>query len=234
MPDPTKLTAAFIKSGTYRRDGLTVYGAVDPARAALLVMNLQNAWLAPGAPFSPPGDTSTRAILPAIHRLAGRVRQGGGHVFWFRTTTGAPGSRDYWSTYFDNFVGPDKRADAVAALLPDSPWHELSPEVERRATDRVFDKHRFSAFLRNSYDLERLLRAMALDTVIVAGTATNVCCESTVRDAMMRDFRTYMPHDAVAAPRANAHQAGLRSVMQGFADIRPVDEILPEGEEGTS
>jgi hypothetical protein len=65
MPDPTKLTAAFIKSGTYRRDGLTVYGAVDPARAALLVMNLQNAWLAPGAPFSPPGDTSTRAILGA-------------------------------------------------------------------------------------------------------------------------------------------------------------------------
>jgi ureidoacrylate peracid hydrolase len=220
------LSDSFIASGTYRRDGLSVYGRVEPRRTALLVMNMQNAWLAEGAPFEPFGEASTLTILAAVNRLASAIRSGGGQVIWFRTTTGAPGAADYWTTYFDNFVGPSKRPAAVDALVKGSRWHELSPMIGRQPADLVLDKHRFSAFLRNSYDLEDELRSRGLDTVIVAGTATNICCESTVREAMMRDFRTYMPHDAVSAPRPDGHAAGLRSVMQAFADIRSVNEIL--------
>jgi len=222
----TTLPASFIASGTYRRDGLSVYGSVDPKQSALLVMNMQNAWLAPGAPFSPPGDTTTRGVVPTVNRLAEALRRKGGRVFWFRTTTGAAGSATYWSNYFDHFVNAANRGPAVEALIAGSRWHELSSDATVAPEDRVLDKHRFSAFARNPYDLEDLLRSQGIDTVIVAGTATNICCESTVRDAMMRDFRTYMPHDAVSAPREDGHLAGLRSVMQAFADIRPIEEIL--------
>ncbi|MCW5772695.1 MAG: cysteine hydrolase [Rhodospirillaceae bacterium] len=220
------LPPGFFTSGTYRRDGLAVYDRVVPARTALLVMNMQKAWLAPGAPFEPFGESTTLAILPAVNRLAARLREGGGRVFWFRTTTGPKGAPDYWATYFENFVGPDKRAAAAAALVPGSPWHDLYEGAERRPEDWVLDKRRFSAFLRNDYDLEKLLREQGFDTVVVAGTATNICCESTVREAMMRDFRTFMPHDAVGAPRPDGHAAGLRSAMQAFADIRAADEIF--------
>lgn len=220
------LSESFIASGTYRREGLSVYGPVDPKRTALLVMNMQNAWLARGAPFEPFGEASTLTILATVNRLAKTIRDGGGQVVWFRTTTGAPGAADYWATYFDNFVGPSKRDTAVAALVEGLEWHALSPMIQQGPGDWVLNKHRFSAFLRNDYDLEEKLRARGIDTIVVAGTATNICCESTIREAMMRDFRTYMPHDAVSAPRPDGHAAGLRSVMQAFADIRSVEEIL--------
>jgi ureidoacrylate peracid hydrolase len=222
----SSLSEAFVASGTYRRDGLSVYGPVEPKRTALLVMNMQNAWLAKGAPFEPFGEASTLTILSTVNRLAASIREGGGQVVWLRTTTGAPGAADYWATYFDNFVGPSKRTSAIEALIEGSHWHQLSPLVQQDPSDWVLNKRRFSAFVRNEYDLEERLRARGLDTVVVAGTATNICCESSIRDAMMRDFRTYMPHDAVSAPRPDGHAAGLRSVMQSFADIRSVDEIL--------
>lgn len=216
----------FIASGTYRRGGLSVYGAVDPARTALLALNLQNAWLAPDAPFRLSQDEAADRVLGMVNGLAARIRAGGGQVVWLRTTTSAPGTAGYWSTYFENFVGPDKRGTAAAALTAGTTLHALSPGAEVGSGDLVLDKRRFSAFLRNDHDLEAILRARGIEAVVVAGTATNICCESTVRDAMMRDFRTYMPHDAVWAPRADGHLAGLRSVMQAFADIRPVAEIL--------
>jgi ureidoacrylate peracid hydrolase len=226
MTQAAALPASFVASGTYRRQGLAVYGRPVLPRTALLVMNMQNAWLASGAPFEPFGESTTMAVLPRVNELAARVRGGGGRVIWFRTTTGAPGTPDYWATYFENFVGADKRKAAADALIPGSPWHDLYPGADRRPEDTVLDKRRFSAFLRNDYDLEALLRDAGVDTVIVAGTATNICCESTVREAMMRDFRTFMPHDAVAAPREDGHAAGLRSAMQAFADIRATAEIL--------
>ena len=217
------LPAELIAASTYRRHGLKVWDELRPAHTALLILNMQNAWLASGAPFE---SADARATLPAITRLAGALRQGGCTVGWFQMTTGAPGTADYWTTYFDNFVGPDKRGPAAAALLAGSAMHALYPQDPVMPGDLVLPKYRFSAFAHNPHDLDALLRARSIDTVIVAGTATNVCCESTIRDAMMRDFRTFMPHDAVSAPRPDGHRAGLRSVMQAFADVRGTDELI--------
>jgi ureidoacrylate peracid hydrolase len=147
-------------------------------------------------------------------------------VMWIQHTTGAPGAADYWSLYFENFISDDKRAGAVAALTADSPLHALHSDLDIRSDDEIMRKYRFSLFARNPRDPEALLRKRGIDTVIVVGTATNMCCESTARDAMMRDFRVFMPHDAVAAPRADGHVAGLRSVMQGFADVRATDVVI--------
>lgn len=217
------LTADMIAAATRRRAGLGVFEAIDPARTALLALNMQNAWLSEDAVFDRAGRA--RAILPRVNRLAETLRGAGGQVFWLQHTTGRPGSATYWSGYFDHFVGAGLRAEAATALEPGQPLHALHPAVARAAGDQVLAKHRFSAFLRNPHDLEALLRARGIDTVIVAGTATNVCCESTARDAMMRDFRTFVPHDAVTAPDRDAHLGAMRSLMQVFADVRPSEEL---------
>ena len=219
------LSGDLIRRAVYRRDRLAVFDRILPRRTAVLVLNMQNAWLADAAPFDRAG--AARAALPRINRLVSGLRGLGAAVFWFQHTVGAPGTPEYWSTYFDNFIADDKRRSAVAALTPGSPWHALGDQLDRLAGDVVLSKYRFSAFMKNPHDLEALLRAQGIDTVVVAGTATNVCCESTIRDAMMRGFRTFMPHDAVAAPTEDGHLAGLRSVMQTFADVRPIDEIMP-------
>jgi ureidoacrylate peracid hydrolase len=206
-----------IKQATYRRNGLAVFGAIDAQRTALLVLNMQNAWVGPGAPFSrEPLD----GLLARINAFAQVVRGGGGQVAWIRTTVGTPGTPAYWHAYYDNFVAPELRVHAVAALTPGSALHGLHPDADVQAPDWVLDKHRFSAFAGSTSELDRSLRELGVENVIVVGTATNVCCESTIRDAQARDFRTFMPFDLVTAPTDDGHLAGLRSVMQAFADVR--------------
>jgi len=212
-----------VQNATYRRGRLAVWDKLDPRATALLVIDMQNAWLAPGAPFETP---PAREIVPAVNRLAGALRAAGGAVVWIRHTTGAPGTADYWSLFFDNFIHADVRQKTAEALVEDHPMHALYPALDVQPADLVVNKNRFSAFVRNKTDLEALLRGRGVDTLIISGTATNVCCESTAREAMMRDFRVFMPHDAVAAPHDDGHVAGLRTVMQAFADVRPVDEVI--------
>lgn len=218
------LPDALVRLATRRHDAMAARAPIDPRRTALLALNMQNAWLATDAPFD--RDRRTAAVLPAVNRLAGALRAKGGQVFWLQQTTGRPGSPRYWSGYFDHFVRPDLRAIAVDALIEGSRMHALHPNVDCAPDDTVLPKYRFNAFLENPHDLDALLRQRGIDTVIVAGTATNVCCESTVRDAMMRGFRCFMPHDAVAAPDDEAHFGALRSVMQVFADVRASSAIL--------
>lgn len=215
-----ELPAHLVAQSTYRRDGLAVFGPLNARRTALLVLNMQNAWMAPDAPFRLSPLREPRDVLARIHRFAARLRDGGGQVAWIRTTVGAVGTPAYWSTYYDHFIEPTKRAIAIKALTPGNPLHALYPEVQVESQDWVLDKSRFNAFAFNAHDLDGMLRQANIDTVVVAGTATNVCCETTIRDAMSRDYRTFMPHNLVDAPTVDAHHAGLRSVMQAFADVR--------------
>ncbi|SDR60490.1 ureidoacrylate peracid hydrolase [Rhizobiales bacterium GAS191] len=223
MTDETPLPPELVAMATRRRAGIAVFDHIVPRRTALVALNMQNAWLAEGAPFDAAG--AARTVLPQVNGLAALLRDAGATIIWLQQTVMARGEPGYWATYFENFIGSEQRDEAVAALLPGGRFHALSPDADVRDGDIVLPKHRFSAFSRNPHDLDRMLRERDIDTLIVAGTATNICCESTVREAMMLDYRTFMPHDAVAAPQRDAHLAGLRSVMQVFADIRPVATI---------
>jgi ureidoacrylate peracid hydrolase len=154
------------------------------------------------------------------------LRRRSGAVIWIQHTTGKHGESGYWPLYFENFILEERRAAAIEALAPGARLHALDATLEVREGDLVLPKFRFSAFVRTPHDLEAMLVGRGIDTLIVTGTATNVCVESTVRDAMMRDFRVFMPHDAVAALDPQAHLAGVRNVMQSFADVRPVHALL--------
>ncbi len=217
------LPQELIDRSIYRRGTLAVFDRIEPKKTALMVIDMQNAWLVPGAPFHTP---PTLTIVPAINCLVDALRSRGGLVAWFRHTTGAPGTDTYWGHYFENFVSADKRGEAIEALLEGSWTHDVYSGFDVRAEDLVLPKYRFSAFLKNTVDVEKLFRERGIDTVIVVGTATNVGCESTIRDAMMLDFKTFMPHDAVVAAYEDGHLASMRSVMQTFADVRPVDELI--------
>ena len=101
-------------------------------------------------------------------------------------------------------------------------WHELN----RHDDDLVVDKDRFSAFIHGASILEETLLAKGIDTLVVAGTLTNICCESTVRDAMMRDFKCFMVEDANAAQTDEEHLAALENVARVFGDVMMTDEFL--------
>ncbi len=112
----------------------------------------------------------------------------------------------------------------IESLTPgrQSLWRGLQAE----AGDITLLKNRYSAFTPGSSALERTLRSIGLENVLVAGMKTNVCCESTARDAMMLDFRTVMVSDCCAALSQDEHRATLETFIQQFGDMLTSREAL--------
>jgi ureidoacrylate peracid hydrolase len=205
-----------------RRGREHVYDDLDPAKSALVVVDMQNAFMLPGVAHSlcPMAET----IVPNINRLAKAVRDTGGTVFWIKTTFTQEALRS-WSTYFA-MVSPARVAKRIEALTADSVGHQLWSGLDVRPQDPIVEKNRFSAFIQGSSDLAAVLRARGLDTILVTGTVTNVCCESTARDAMMLDFKTIMVTDGNAAATDEDHNASLIAFYLTFGDIMSTDMLI--------
>ena len=93
-------------------------------------------------------------------------------------------------------------------------------------SDLRVKKIKYSAFIPGSSDIDAQLQSRGIDTVIITGTATNVCCESTARDAMLLDYRVIMLSDANAASTDEEHAATLNSIMLFFGDVMTADEAI--------
>jgi ureidoacrylate peracid hydrolase len=204
-----------------RRGKLHLFDRLDVKRTALLVIDMQNAFVAPGAPIEVP---AARAIVPTINRLAGEVRRRGVPVIWVMHEN-EKGGRD-WTGFFDAFVAPGKREQAAAALERGANLQALWPELDAKPEDLRVAKNRYSALIARSSSLEAVLRERSLDTLLIAGTKTNVCCESTARDAMMLDFKVVLLSDCTAALSEEEQRATLENVIQQFGDVRSADEAL--------
>ena len=89
--------------------------------------------------------------------------------------------------------------------------------------DVVVTKHRFSAFINTPLDL--ILRSRRISTLVVTGTATNVCVESTARDGHMLDYYVVFPEDGTAAPDLPAHEATLHNIRKHFGDVVKAEEV---------
>ena len=206
---------------TARRGRLHLYDSLDPNRTALLVIDMQNAFVAPGAPIEVPG---ARAIVPAVNRLAAGLRKRGVPVIWVLHENSADG-RD-WEKFFGVFVKPENRSRAVQALAPGSELQKLWPELATSPDDLRVSKNRYSALIGTASSLKSSLDEYGIDTLLIAGTKTNVCCECTARDAMMLDYKVVMLSDCTAALSDEEHLATLENVIQQFGDVLTADEAL--------
>ena len=204
-----------------RRGRSDWFDRLDAARTALLVIDMQTAFCAPGAPAEVP---LARAIVPAINDLTAALRKLGCPVIWVVHANTSRGGRSDWNMFFDHVVGDDVRERTLAALAPGQQtiWTDLEVSPE----DHTVIKNRYSALIAGSSQLERLLRSLGIDTVLIAGTKTNVCCESTARDAMMLDFKTVMVSDCCAALSDDEHRSALENIFQQFGDVSTASEVL--------
>src|SRR6202163_1692706 len=205
-----------------RRGREHAYDDLDPAKTALVVVDMQNAFMLPGVAHAL--CPMAEKIVPNINRLAQAVRATGGTVVWIKTTFKDDALQN-WSSYFE-MVTPQQGAKRIAALTADSKGHELWATLDVRPDDVIVEKNRFSAFIQDSSNLAEILRARGLDTILVTGTVTNVCCESTARDAMMLNFKTIMVSDGNAAVTDEEHNATLASFYAIFGDIMSTDMLI--------
>jgi ureidoacrylate peracid hydrolase len=195
---------------------------LDPRRTALIVVDLQNAFMDDevGHAVCP----MAREIVPNVNRLASVVRAVGGGVFWIKNTFDERSALE-WSNV-EAMLTRDSRARRVAAMSEGTRGQELWPELDVRPEDEVVRKYRFSAFMPGTCDLPYRLRSRGFDTVMITGTVTNVCCESSARDAMMTNFKTIMVSDANAAMTMEEHNASLIAFYAIFGDVMDTDFVI--------
>lgn len=217
---PIALPHDIIERVRARRGRLHPFDRLSPERTALAVIDMQNAFCAPGAAIEVP---VARSIVSNINRLATALRSAGGLVVWVQMTIK---DEDDWPVFLSALVDPGNSARILAELKPGSAGHRLWPECETASTDLVVPKNRFSAFLPGACNLGATLKSKGIESVLIVGTLTNVCSESSARDAAMQDFKTTIVSDANAARSDAEHLATLVTFIQSFGDVRTTDEVI--------
>jgi ureidoacrylate peracid hydrolase len=207
---------------TKERGGrLHIFDDVDPARTAHVIIDLQNGFMEQGAPVEVP---TAREIVPNVNAISAAVRAAGATNIFVRFTTPAD-ALDAWSSFYARFP-PEARKAHQAAFAPGAHYWQLWPQLEVRAEDLQVDKGRFAAFIPGTCDLHRILQDRGIDTLIVTGTLTNCCCESTARDAMQLNYKVIFVSDANAALTDAEHNATLNNMCALFADVMSTDEVV--------
>lgn len=205
---------------TRARGRLQVFDEVDPRRTALLVIDMQRHFLLESSPRKVAGATS---IVPVINRLVDAVRDAGGTVAWIYQDNGAPAEGfDLYAAVF----GEQAATWSAGILTPGSPDYELWDDLHATDDDLRVPKRQYSALIPGSSVLEESLIERGIDTIMIAGTVTNICCESTARDAAMLGYRTIMVADALAAHTDTEHMGTLVTFHRCFGDVKTTDEIV--------
>jgi ureidoacrylate peracid hydrolase len=197
------------------------FDSINPRRTALVVIDMQNYFVKQGHQSEVP---AAREIVPNINRLAAEVRRRGGRVVWVRN--GTADTRDSWSNYHNYLQTPERSERRLQSMDIGADGYEYWHLNDIRPEDGLVTKKRYSAFLQGSSNIEAYLHEHGIDTVLITGTATNVCCESSARDAMMLNFKTIMVSDGLATHTDREHNAALSAFYGQFGDVQTVDEVF--------
>jgi len=206
-----------------RRSKVHLWDALDPAKTAFVVVDMQNTFVAEGSPAEVP---KSRDICDNINELAAQARELGVKVIWVTHANTGDGTQSDWGGFFNNFVAEDVREKTIASLQPGGEGQRVWHTLDVHNDDLTIQKNRYSALIPGSSSLERVLRGYGIQNVLVAGTKTNVCCEATGRDAMMLDFNVVMVSDCLAALSDDEHRASLETFIQQFGDVMDHHEVV--------
>jgi ureidoacrylate peracid hydrolase len=198
---------------------MTTQYPVVPERMALVDVDMQVAFVE-GTPLSAPDGL---ALVPVVNRLAAACREAGVMVIHTRHVTRPDGS---------NLGTMGELIEPVRAgyIKEGSATAELHPALEVAPTDIVLNKPRYGSF--TGTDLDNILRSNGIDTIIVSGICTNICCETTAREAGMRDYHVFFMEDGTETFPAGGmtveeiKRAVHTTVGLAFANVVPVDEMI--------
>ncbi len=209
---------------------------IDPKRTALLVVDMQRYFLRADSPFSRflnatvAGFTDwylgrvEEKVVPNVRRLVEAFRAAGSPVLWTRVASQRKDGGDLSPAL--------RRLNERAAELdipPPIPWIEDSwadvlPDLEPEAEERFVDKTTYGSFA--STDLEKTLQEMKIASVVVCGVVTNVCVETTAREAVDRGFQALVVEDGCAAFSPEVQEGNLFSFRTVFGPVKTTAEVI--------
>lgn len=186
--------------------------SLNSTKSALLVIDMQRFFLDADSPTFTCGGL---AIIQNLRRMIEAFRKAGRPVIFTR-----------------HVHHPDDLDSGIMGwwwegkCLEGSPESEIHPELAPLPGEKVVFKHRYSAFYNT--DLETVLRCLKVEDLVVSGVMTNLCCESTARDAYFRDYRVFFPADGTGAINEEMHLASLLNLAFGFAFVTTSAAIMTQ------
>lgn len=194
----------------------TLAELVDPARAAVMVVDVQNDFCRPeGAAGKAGCDTSAAlAMIPRLQALLVAARRAGAKVIFVETIHTDETDSEAW-------LG---RHDVPRATCRKDTWGAEFTEVAPLPGEPVVTKHRYSAFIHTR--LESVLHTLNVETLVMTGVASNVCVESTARDGYMLDYNIIFVGDCSAAYSQDRHEGTLENMRRNFGVVVDHDEIV--------
>ena len=194
--------------------------AVDPNHTAVLVIDVQNDFCAPGGHTEANLGNNVadcQAVVEPIVRLVAGARRAGVVIIWVKA--------DYDRTYLSPPIHARQVARGIAnAYCVAGTWGAEFYRVSPEDGDMVVEKHRHSAFI--GTELEQMLRDRGIRTVVVAGVQTHVCIESSLRDASARGYYIVVPADCVGSFDRELHDKTLRCVEMHFGDVVGSNDLV--------
>lgn len=221
---PTTIEVA--RQLTHRPLLSTLEQKVDPTHAALIVIDMQNDFCAPGGMMDTEG-ADLRAVQAMAQRLPALIkaaREAGTLVIFIRNVYSTPENSYLSDVYLEQAARTRGDSYTRRDVCGRDSWEgDFYGEIRPLPTEPVVTKHRYGAF--HNTDLETILRVHGIRTVVLTGVATNVCVETTAREAFVRDFYVVFVGDGTACYSDETHTATLRTIDKYFGPVVTVSDV---------
>ena len=204
----------------------TLDAKVAPAHTALIVVDVQNDFCAPGGMMAEEGfDVSAvQAMAARLPQLIATARAAGTLVVFIKNVYTSDGNVYLSDTWLEQASRARAGSYTRRDVCREGSWEgDFYGDVRPEAGDPVIVKHRFSAF--HNTELDTVLRSHGIRTMVMTGVASNVCVETTAREGFVRDYYIVFTADGTACYADADHQATLRNIDRFFGQIAAVSEI---------
>ena len=212
----------FINKAKLVRNGrLNAHEDINPAKTALVVVDMQNYFVQDGMPAAAP---VARAIAPNINRLARAIRAAGGIVIWIQTEALIE-QPDDWANR-QEATSPESWSRRAALLARNGEGYPIYETCEVLPEDKVAVKFRYSAFIPYPSELDTLLKQNRIDTLLITAVATSSRCESNARDAAKWGYSKIKDSDGNADQTDALHNHTLGKFLVTFGDVQSTDDLI--------
>ena len=208
---------------------------LDPNTTALVLIDMQEYFLDPASPFSRACEAVVPGVLshfqergrgvvePSLRRLLDVFRARGLRVVYTTVASELPDGSDFMPIFRERNAA-NRAAVGDAAIPPRAdPWARIVRSLEPQPGELVVNKTTYGTF--SSTGLDHRLRALGISSLVVGGVVTNVCVETTARDAADRGYQVVLLDDGCAAFSPEIHEAAMLSFQGPFGRVRRTDEV---------
>jgi ureidoacrylate peracid hydrolase len=199
---------------------------VNPVHTALLVIDMQNDFIAPGGLVARSGRdvSATQKVAERLPEFIAAARRARVLVVFVRNVYSTDRNFYLSDAWLEQAARKQSGGYTRFPVCADGSWEgDYYGDVRPQVGDPVVTKHRYNAF--HNSDLDTILRANAIRTVVMTGVATDVCVATTAREAFMRDYYAVMVDDGTATFSPEDHAATLRNFDRYFGEVSTIAEI---------